>query len=206
MAKTSAAETFVTSPGDVEYVRASFRELDPLCEAWGHDPARVRSEIEARRMPEASYIVSPGIAMFPDDYFVFPMQCGDGDRRSIFLERLASAAASNGIQYSGDDLSETWMHYIDGTYGICLRVVLPESIVRKHALIGMIQSAIERPDPQSAEWLLRLRTAVDGLDALERPFAQFDRDRFRRPVTRDTYVTAVRTRFHLSAPPTRGVR
>jgi hypothetical protein len=38
---------------------------------------------------------------------------------------------------------------------------------------------------------------VDALDALEKPFALFDRERF-GPVSRDRCVTAVRERFGLA--------
>jgi hypothetical protein len=39
---------------------------------------------------------------------------------------------------------------------------------------------------------------VDALDALEKPFARFDRARFDGPVSRDRCVTAVRERFALA--------
>ena len=43
---------------------------------------------------------------------------------------------------------------------------------------------------------------MDALDALEKPFASFDRKRF-GPVSRDRCITAVRERFELDRP---GVR
>jgi Family of unknown function (DUF6058) len=49
-----------------------------------------------------------------------------------------------------------------------------------------------RDEPPPLE---RLRTAVDELDALLRPFAPYDRIRFGGPVSRDRYVTALRARF-----------
>jgi Family of unknown function (DUF6058) len=45
-----------------------------------------------------------------------------------------------------------------------------------------------------------LTAAVDALDAVERPFALFDRERF-GPVSRDRCVTTVRERFNLQSSP-----
>jgi len=36
---------------------------------------------------------------------------------------------------------------------------------------------------------------VDALDALERPFARWDRDRFGAPSSRDRLITATRERY-----------
>jgi hypothetical protein len=40
-----------------------------------------------------------------------------------------------------------------------------------------------------------LRGAVDALDALERPFAAWDRERFGTPSSRDRLINATRQRF-----------
>ena len=55
------------------------------------------------------------------------------------------------------------------------------------------------PTPEDDEWRRELTAAVDALDALEKPFAAFDRERF-GPVSRDRCVTAVRERFGLDRP------
>jgi hypothetical protein len=78
----------------------------------------------------------------------------------------------------------------------CLRVVEPETIHRKGQLVELIErldAAVDRDDARRAA----LCTAVDELDALERPFAAYDRVRF-GPVTRDTHIDAVRERHALS--------
>jgi hypothetical protein len=72
--------------------------------------------------------------------------------------------------------------------------VTPENIVRKGELIAQIEGLLARLDADvQAKW--DLRTAVDELDALERPFTGFDRRRFDRATSRDRYVTAVRRRL-----------
>lgn len=53
--------------------------------------------------------------------------------------------------------------------------------------------------PADDGWRHELTAAVDALDALEKPFAPFDRVRF-GPVSRDRCVTAVRERFQLERP------
>jgi hypothetical protein len=48
-------------------------------------------------------------------------------------------------------------------------------------------------------WLAELHALVDELDALEPPFAPYDRLRFGGPISRDTLIDDVRARFPRTA-------
>jgi hypothetical protein len=80
---------------------------------------------------------------------------------------------------------------LSGEFGACLRDPSPETIVAKAGLMTAIAALLARPAPDDAA----LRGAVDALDALERPFAAHDRERFGGPVSRDRLITAPRARF-----------
>jgi Family of unknown function (DUF6058) len=75
----------------------------------------------------------------------------------------------------------------------CLRSVAPQTIVRKASLMARVEELTSDPRPDDVEWQNRLRSAVDGLDVLERAFAQFDR--LQGPVSRDRLVSGVREQF-----------
>lgn len=75
----------------------------------------------------------------------------------------------------------------------------PASIVAKGELMDMIERLTGDPAPEDDDWRRELTEAVDALDALEKPFAPFDRERF-GPASRDRCVTAVRKRFELDQP------
>jgi hypothetical protein len=79
---------------------------------------------------------------------------------------------------------------------VCLRSVTPASIVAKGELMDRIERLTTDPHAEEEGWRRELSAAVNALDALERPFAAFDRERF-GPVSRDRCVTAVRERFAL---------
>lgn len=84
--------------------------------------------------------------------------------------------------------------HLNGTYGICLRAVTPENIVRKSALVSSLSELLILPRPRNADWQRLLREQVDELDALEREFAaDYDRnDERERPPTRDLLINAAR--------------
>jgi hypothetical protein len=77
--------------------------------------------------------------------------------------------------------------------------VTPASIVAKGELMDTIERLTADPAPDDDHWRRELTTAVDALDALEKPFARFDRERF-GPTSRDNCITAVRERFGLDQP------
>lgn len=126
-------------------------------------------------LPKASYVLRDGTQFFPADYFA-----------QRFTREDFIAAGLCDEDYAG---------FLEGTYGICLHEVTPQNIARKTALIARISALIESPDEEKDSWRTALRNAVDELDALERQFTQFDREHFGRPVSRDTYITAVRQMY-----------
>lgn len=91
-------------------------------------------------------------------------------------------------------IAAAWEAYWDGIYGICLKNASPENIVRKSWLIDRISILAERAEADES-LCGELRDAVDQLDLLERSFCEFDRAIAGRPLSRDTYIDAVRLRF-----------
>jgi hypothetical protein len=65
---------------------------------------------------------------------------------------------------------EDWAGYLDGSYGVCLRRLLPETIVRKGQVVTAIARLLDEPHADDT-WGARLRWAVAELDALEREFS-----------------------------------
>ena len=182
------------SAADVEYIRAGFVELDELCRRTSRDPTAVRADIEAGLLPRASYVLDDGTAMVPSDYFALADEAGGVDRlHAAFVRRLERAAAADPDPPS--DAEEEWRAYLSGEYGVCLKHVTPENIVRKGALVARIEQLLAGPDPDGAEWPRNLREAVDELDALERQFAAFDRIRFGAPSSRERLITATRQAY-----------
>ena len=87
--------------------------------------------------------------------------------------------------------------YLGGIWGICLRDVVPETIVRKNALVSSLCELLVLARPREADWRQALQEQVDELDALEREFApDYDRsDQMDRPPTRDLIIKAARERY-----------
>ena len=67
--------------------------------------------------------------------------------------------------------------------------------MRKAVLITRIETLLAQPGPDDPDWAGRLRAAVDALDELERPFAEFDRIRFGGPSSRDRLITGTRRAY-----------
>ncbi|MBC5816280.1 MAG: hypothetical protein GIW97_07035 [Candidatus Eremiobacteraeota bacterium] len=126
-------------------------------------------------LPEASYVLNDGTKFYPGDYL-----------QQQFTTEDFSACGLDAEDYAA---------FLDGTFGICLVSVSPANIARKSKLIEHIAQALAEPAPQDDAWCVALRTAVDELDVLERPFTKFDREYFGRPVSRDTYITEVRQTY-----------
>ena len=179
---------------DVDYITAAFVPLDDLARDRGFEPDDVRADIRARRLPEPSYVLDDGTAMLPPDYFALAEEAGGVERlRDLFVARYAAAAAAEAAPLDSPDVE--WESYLSGDYGVCLRKVTPETIVRKSALIAYLESYLAEPKPEDLEWRDNLRAAVDELDALEREFAPYDRVRFGGPVSRDRLITGARERY-----------
>lgn len=176
---------------DVAYVRANFRPLAELCRERGERLEKVQALVRDRRLPAPSYVLPDGSEMVPGDYFALVDEVGGPERLRQEFDRRHRAAG--GV---ADGLEEDWQGYIDGVYGICLRSVSPETIVRKSQLVESIGALLEQDSPDHAEWRAQLRRQVDELDALEREFSpDYDRRHFNRPPSRDLLIAAARERY-----------
>jgi hypothetical protein len=176
---------------DLDYLRANYLTLEQVCAERLESPEEIRALIAKRRLPKPSYVLDDGTEMFPADYFRFVDEAGGPEAlRPRFAERLEAAGA--------DDLDLHWQSYMDGTYGVCLWDVTPETIARKAKLVSSISELLMLARPAEADWRERLRDEVEELDTLERQFApDYDRDeaRFGRKPTRDLLIVAARERY-----------
>lgn len=181
---------------DLSYIREHFVTLEELCRGRPEAPAEVRSLVEQRLVPQPAYVLDDGTGMFGADHLRLVDDAGGVDGlQAHFAARHRAASDARGTDPRA--LPTDWDGYLRGVYGVCLRVVTPENIVAKNALVTSLCELLVLAEPASAEWRDALRSSVDELDALELPFSpDYDRDgRFGRPPTRDLLVTAARERF-----------
>jgi Family of unknown function (DUF6058) len=159
----------VRTASNLTYIRAQFRIVDLP------DP----------QLPSPSYYDEAKAAYVPHNYEA------QETSRTRFLARASAEMDRLGVRYDDEWLADAWISYWNGTYGMCLKDASPENIVRKNRLIDRIKSMLQ-PLPKDPAGLALLGDTVDELDALERPFCDFDRRFFQRPVSRDTYIDDVR--------------
>ena len=172
------------TPADVEYVLANYVPLEEACAGRSESPDDVRRLIAEERLPQPSYVLPDGAEMVPDDYFTL----ADAGRKDFARRFLAAGGTASALE-------QEWEGYLSGAYGVCLKEQSPENIVRKDQLVTAIEKLLADPRPDDAEWRDRLRTSVDDLDRLERPFAP-DYDRARWGLSsRDRCITAPRERY-----------
>lgn len=184
------------TPADLAYIRADYLTLEELCAERLESPGAVEALIAARRLPRPSYVLEDETGMFPADYFGLVDEAGGVDSLpEHFAARHRQATRAERVPV--DDLEQDWEAYLDGTYGVCLRALTPENIVRKSALVASLSQLLMLPRPRSVEWRRSLREQVDELDALERDFApDYDRGEAQeRPPTRDLLIKAARERY-----------
>jgi hypothetical protein len=175
---------------DLAYLAANYLTLGELCEGRPESPEEVRALIVERRLPQPSYTIPDGNGMFPADYFRLVDEAGGVDGlRDHFAARHSAA--------KGNDLDQDWQMYLDGIWGICLRDVTPETIVRKSTLVTSLCELLVLARPRDPEWRKQLREQVDELDELEREFSpDYDRsEQVDRPPTRDLIIAAARERY-----------
>jgi hypothetical protein len=174
---------------DLAYFSANYVTLEKLCAGRPESPERVQGLIEERRLPQPSYVLPDGTGMFPADYFRLVDEAGGPDGlRDHFAARHRAA--------NGKDLDQDWEMYLDGTWGVCLRDVTPETIVRKNTLVSSLCELLVLARPRYEDWRQALREQVEELDALERQFSpDYDRsEQLDRPPTRDLIIAAARER------------
>jgi len=178
---------------DVAYIQASYVTLESLCEGRSESADEVRRLIAARRLPAPSYVFEDGTGMFPAEYFDLVDQAGGvAGLGEHFAAR--HRAASLAERADPDRLAADWQAYLEGTYGVCLRTVTPEAIVRKSVLVSSLCELLVLARPGSPEWRRALRAQVEELDTLEREFApDYDRgEEQERTPTRDLVIEAAR--------------
>jgi hypothetical protein len=185
--------TLHPGPEDLAYLRANFVQLGDLARAHGADPGSVRAAIAAGRIPQPAYVLADGTELVAPDYFALADAAGGSDELPAWFAAAYERAARD--EPAADPAGEAWSDYLSGEYAKCLRSVTPATIVRKAVLMARIEALIAAPREGDAEWQEQLRAAVDSLDALERPFAEFDRAD--GPVSRDRLIADVRERFAL---------
>ena len=175
---------------DLEYISSNYLTLEQLCDDRAESPDELRSLIAARRLAGPSYVLPDGTGMFPADYFRLVDEAGGADGLHEHFAARHRAA-------EGKDLDQDWEMYLDGTWGICLRDVTPETIVRKNTLVSSLCELLVLARTREPEWQKALREQVDELDELEREFApDYDRsDAMDRPPTRDLIIAAARERY-----------
>jgi hypothetical protein len=178
------------SDSDIRYVLAEYRTLDALCDGRAESATTIRELIAEGRLPRPTYVLPSGEARFPPDYFALVDDADgvDGLPAQFRARYLAAAPAASA------DADEDWAGYLSGQFGVCLRSVTPESMAAKFRLVRRIERLVAEPAEADPEWRAELRTAVDALDALLRPFTDFDRERW-GDTGRARHVDRVRRRF-----------
>jgi Family of unknown function (DUF6058) len=180
----------VFTQADLHYLAANYVSLEELCAGRAEAPADVEALIAERRLPQPSYVLPDGTGRFPADYFRLVDEAGgvDGLHEQFAVRHRAA---------EGRDLEQDWAMYLDGIWGICLRDVTPETIVRKNTLVTSLCELLVLARPRDEDWRSALREQVDELDELEREFSpDFDRsEEMDRLPTRDLIITAARERY-----------
>jgi hypothetical protein len=173
------------SPSDVLYITAEYRTMTELCDGRSLRAAQAEALVEAGRLPEATYVLPSGERRYPPDYFALVDEVGLDSLEAGFHTRYLAAGGS------APEADEDWRGYLSGGFGVCLRAVTPESMVAKIRLIGRIEELAGAQAPDDPGWRGALRTAVDELDSVLRPFTDYDRERW-EDTSRDKYITRVR--------------
>ena len=147
--------------------------------------------VERGILPKATYVLPDGTPMVPFDHAAL-LEDADGDPllvAELFRERFVAAGGRT------SDVEDELAAWLSGQYGACLHTASPEAIVAKDALMRAIGSLLAAPSPLDPRWRAALKGSVDALDALERPFAAFDRQRFGGTSSRDRLITHTRRRY-----------
>lgn len=180
------------SSNDLAYLDSDYRSLAELCAGRDLDPAAIRALIEAGRLPRPTYVLPDGEERFPPDYFALLDEAGAVDALPDWFRRRYLALTA-GEPTADDDATEDWAGYLSGQFGICLWSVTVESMIEKNRLSRRIDALLATPRESDPSWRQDLRGAVDALDALLRPFTDFDRARW-GDTSREQRITRVRDR------------
>jgi hypothetical protein len=202
------------SADDDRYVRAHFVRLEWLAAKTKVSRATLHQWQRQEIFPRPTYVTADGEQWYPRAY-VGPVQRAKSlktDLKTLFyadykraMEQLrylsrsdyeAELSKSSTVPPRLEEVIESeWKGFLSGEYGVCLRVAWVPCILRKGKLMRTIEELVARPRPDNPLWRIRLRRSVEALDQLEMPFADSDRIRFGRPVSRDTHILGIRRRF-----------
>lgn len=181
---------------DVAYVRREFMPLEETCIREGLPLGLVRDMVHRGDLPKPPYVLPDGTEMVSTDYFDLLHDAGTVERlRTHFVDRFLAAASTQEEPASPEEANQPWDEYLSGEYFVCLTHATPENIVRKGWLVPNIEQLLRSPRKDDAAWRTQLRSMVDELDKLERPFAAYDRERFGSPSSRERLITAVRREY-----------
>ena len=172
---------------DDAYASEWFVPVEELAAVTSHGVDEIRRLQLANRLPLPSYICRDGTQMVARDLLELADEAGGFDELPAWFARQWASPL---------DAVREWDAYLSGLY-VCLRSWRPENMRRKDQLVELISNQLERPEPDNDEWLAELHRFVEELDALEPPFAPYDRLRFGGPVSRDRLITAPRRRYPL---------
>jgi len=172
---------------DDTYVSEWFVPVEDLAAASSLDVDEIRRLQLANRLPLPSYILTDGTQMVARDLLELAGEAGGFDELPEWFAQQWESPI---------DAVREWDSYLSGLY-VCLRSWRPENMRRKDELVELISAELERAEPDDRAWLAHLHTLVDELDALEPPFAPYDRLRFGGPVSRDRLITAPRRDYPL---------
>jgi hypothetical protein len=181
---------------DDAYVSSWFAPIDEVAKTAGLDVDDVRRLQLANRLPMPSYIRGDGTQMVARDLLALAQEAGGFDELPAWFARHWRSPI---------DAVREWNDYLNGLY-VCLRSWRPENMQRKDELVTLISAQLDRPKRDERQWRKRLHALVDELDALEPPFAPYDRLRFGGPVSRDRLITAPRRDYPLPSPNVREPR
>lgn len=199
----------------IRYLETNFYTREQLLAASGASEAQLGQWQAARMMPKASYTLQLGLACTSvfglheertqAEYYakryvewIAVLRTLDGESQACALfgsryrKRLGELAAAGLLPASpaihGDaHITTEWSHFLAGTYGLCTVSGLPEDIAAKEAAIALIRELQAAPQADG----IRLRAAVDLLDAASAAFAPHERTRS----SRHTYVDGLREKL-----------
>jgi hypothetical protein len=181
------------STNDLAYLHAEYRTLDDLCLDRPDSPEQTREAIAAGLLPRPTYVLPEGVELFTPDFFALLDSAGSlAELPNHFADRHHRAAKA--VDGPTSATEHEWSNYLSGLYGACLRQVTPEAMVAKEQFIWRIETMTASARPEDASWLTELRETVDALDSIERPFTDYDRQRW-GGTSRDSHITSVREKY-----------
>lgn len=186
-------QNYRLSSVDLDYIRTNFVRFEDACVAAAVTVSTARALRDREVLPHPTYVLDDGTEYVPADFFTLLKSVSEPDRvRPLLIVRLTARAQSHHELLPDEAAEGEWRSYLSGDYGVCLREVTPENMYDKERLVRRLSLQLATPLPAESLWCHQLRSEVDALDALLRPFALSDRARFGGFVSRDRLVTLPR--------------